>query len=175
MLPNNGCFFFSFEIGTRIMQAGLKLIIWPRRTLNFGSPCLYLLSAGVTGMHDHTGYWCWGSKWGFCVCWASTLITELHPQLNSCFLMFFFYILINWCIGCWIHFSLKLGYHVASCQSGVFLRSSTLFFSGKCYGFVAVGLTKDFKVMYNVLWNQVEEAQFPARISGFWYKRSVKL
>lgn len=56
MLPNNGCFFFSFEIGTRIMQAGLKLIIWPRKTLNFGSPCLYLLSAGVTGMHDHTGY-----------------------------------------------------------------------------------------------------------------------
>lgn len=49
-------FVFSFEIGSHIMQAGFKLIIQPRRTLNFGSLCLYLLSAGVTGMHDHTGY-----------------------------------------------------------------------------------------------------------------------
>lgn len=46
----------AFEIGSHIMQASIKLIIWPRRTLNFGSPCLYLLNAGVRGMHDHTGY-----------------------------------------------------------------------------------------------------------------------
>lgn len=42
---------------------------------------LFLLNAGLTGMHRHTQFMqCWRSDPGFCTCQASIQPNELHPE-----------------------------------------------------------------------------------------------
>lgn len=129
-------------------------------------------------MHEHTLFIrFWGSKRGLFTCWSSALPTELHLQPKSCFLMYFRYIdkLMQWMLD-----PLLSEAGVPCCFLSVWCLPRVIYlYSGKCYGFGCYWprnrITKDFKVMCNVLWNQVEEAQFPAKINGFWYKRSVEL
>ena len=44
----------------KVSWNGLKLAVYPKMTLNYLSPCLYLLSAEITGLYHCTMFlWCW--------------------------------------------------------------------------------------------------------------------
>lgn len=62
---------FLFEVWSSVAQVSLKLAIHLSMPLNFCSSCLYLLSAGVTGMH----YFIWFIQY-----------RELNPGLLACLL-----------------------------------------------------------------------------------------
>lgn len=59
-------------------QAGFKLTMWFKMTLNIRSSCLHHHSAGITNIHPHTQSLVLviKSRWSE----ASTAPTELHPQ-----------------------------------------------------------------------------------------------
>ena len=68
-------------IGSHVAQAGLKLCVEPKVTLNFWSSCLPTPSAGagIMGVYSHAQFMrCWGLNLKCCACQTSTLWTDLH-------------------------------------------------------------------------------------------------
>ena len=73
-----------FETRSCVVQASLRFFYVAKdnfELLIFQIPSLYLLNAGITGVHQNTRFMqCWGSNPGLNGGWTSTPPTELQPH-----------------------------------------------------------------------------------------------
>lgn len=73
-----------FKTRYYVSQAALKQVVQLRVTLNLGTSCFYLPSAGITDIYNHNQFMlCCRSNSGLHVCQTNSLSTELYPDLSS--------------------------------------------------------------------------------------------